>query len=74
MGASATWAFVVFERIGAHFYLVVFRSGLVLLTESDDFVRGSVKVTNNTGEVEAFGDSLGWFRIASGTRRSALYR
>ena len=58
--SSATWSFVVFERIGEPFYLVGFRSGAVPLAESNRFCLGSLRVTNNTGEMEAFGHALGW--------------
>ena len=36
-GPSATWAFLVFERVGGRFYIAGFRSGLVSLEEDMPF-------------------------------------
>ena len=57
-GPFASWAFIVLERVGAHFRLVGFRSGRVSLEEGAISL-GSQRVTN-TGETEALGHALGW--------------
>ena len=59
-GHSASWARVVFERTGAHYLLVGFRSGPVSLADDSFFFGGSQRNTNNIAEMEAFEHSLDW--------------
>ena len=62
MGASASWACLVFELASGRYYLAGFRTGVVTHSEDQCFFLCSQKMTNNTGELEAFGHALGWAR------------